>query len=299
MASESLELYIAAFSVFVAPILVVICLRLAKYLKFSDQNDKNIVLIGCDTDCGQALLQQLLQHRGHIFATYKDEDKMKDLLPDSPSNITFMKLDPNETDEIDNTIKAITKEQMQYGSIWTLINLTGNGICNAAAEWCPKEIYLNSADDNLWASVEVIRRFLPVIKESRGRIIQLGCSSATTMSRKTIAYCVAKASLRAFIESLSIEMKRYSVSVHWIELKSCYEQYEEETNEARIDRCKQQFWNEISSLAKLKFNQQFYDTFVTDYSRKNQAYFKKNIHKIMWAIENAIFSFNPSDVYTV
>ena len=259
MASESLEIYIAAFSIFIAPILVFICLRLIRNVKFSNQNQKNIVLVGCDTDCGKILLRQLVKSCGHVFATYKDKDKISDLLAESWTKVTFISLDPRKTDEIDRTIKLVTSAQLESINIWAVINLTGNGVCNAKAEWCPKEIYKNAADDNLWAPVEVIRRFLPLIKESRGRMIQLGCSSVTAMSRKAVPYCVANASLRGFIETLCTEMKRYSVTIHWIELQSCYEHYTLPDNEDCFHDSKRKFWNEISTRVNVNFDQLSYD----------------------------------------
>lgn len=236
-----------------------VCLRLIRNVKFSNQNEKNIVLIGCDTDSGKILLRQLSECCGHIFATYKDDNKIPDLLAESTTNVTFMKLNPCKTDEIDRIIKLITDIQSGNANIWAIINLAGSGICNAKAEWCPKEIYINAAEDNLWASVEVIRRFLPLIKESRGRIIQLGCSSVTPMSRKAIPYYVANASLRGFIETLCIEMKRYSVSIHWIELQSCHEQYSQQDNGDWFSGSKKKFWNEISARTNVNFDQQSYD----------------------------------------
>ena len=56
--------------------------------------------------------------------------------------------------------------------LWGLVNNAGIGIAGPI-EWTPLEHMKHIADVNLWGMIDVTKTFLPLIKKSQGRVVNM------------------------------------------------------------------------------------------------------------------------------
>ena len=57
--------------------------------------------------------------------------------------------------------------------LWGLVNNAGI-LCLAPIEWSPLEDFKRTADVNIWGMIDVTKTFLPLLKMSKGRVVNLG-----------------------------------------------------------------------------------------------------------------------------
>ena len=57
--------------------------------------------------------------------------------------------------------------------LWGLVNNAGI-LCLAPIEWSPLEDFKRTADVNIWGMVDVTKTFLPLLKMSKGRVVNVG-----------------------------------------------------------------------------------------------------------------------------
>ena len=65
--------------------------------------------------------------------------------------------------------------------------------------------------------VAVTKTFLPLLKKSKGRIVNVSSGAGRTCNPFLMSYCISKYGVEAFSDSLRLEMKIWNVSVHIIE----------------------------------------------------------------------------------
>lgn len=57
--------------------------------------------------------------------------------------------------------------------LWGLVNNAGI-LCLAPIEWSPLEDFKRTADVNIWGMIDVTKTFLPLLKTSKGRVVNVG-----------------------------------------------------------------------------------------------------------------------------
>ena len=72
-------------------------------------------------------------------------------------------------------------------------------------------------DVNLWGMVSITKAFLPLLKRTKGRVVNVASSSGRLSTPGAAAYCISKYGVEAFSDSLGIEMRHFGVTVHIIE----------------------------------------------------------------------------------
>ena len=109
-----------------------------------------------------------------------------------------------------NTIYYIIllKETQAYGfsflvlGLWGLVNNAGVLPGYSPAEWQTAEDFENVCKVNLYGSISVTLTFLPLIRQTSGRIVNV-CSVVSSVGLPGIAnYCVSKAGFKMFTTCL-------------------------------------------------------------------------------------------------
>lgn len=62
--------------------------------------------------------------------------------------------------------------------LWGLVNNAGI-LYFSPIEWTPLDIFRHTADVNLWGMIDVTKTFLPLIKKTRGRVVNLSSLAGT------------------------------------------------------------------------------------------------------------------------
>ena len=72
-------------------------------------------------------------------------------------------------------------------------------------------------DVNLWGMVSITKAFLPLLKRTKGRVLNVASSSGRLSVPGVAAYSISKYGVEAFSDSLRIEMRHFGITVHIIE----------------------------------------------------------------------------------
>lgn len=94
----------------------------------------------------------------------------------------------------------------------TLINNAGV-LCFGETEWQTNEMVDSQIDVNLSGTIRVTKEFLPLIRQHKSRIINVGSHCGLQSIPGVPIYCASKAGNMAFTEALRIDMKKYGVEV--------------------------------------------------------------------------------------
>ena len=84
-------------------------------------------------------------------------------------------------------------------------------------EWQTVEEMRRVVDVNLWGMVSIIKEFLPLLKRTKGRVVNIASCLGRVAVPGAAAYCISKFGVQAFSDALRSEMRHFGVTVHIIE----------------------------------------------------------------------------------
>lgn len=119
------------------------------------------------------------------------------------------KVDVNDFVKIEDIAKKIFDRE---GRIDLLINNAGFGIAGAVEDCSPQNIY-SLIDTNLSAVISISSIFIPYLKMSKGRIINISSVGGLVPLPYQAVYSASKAGVEIFSRALANELKRSGVKV--------------------------------------------------------------------------------------
>lgn len=205
--------------------------------QFADKSRPTVLITGCSAGGIGSALAEAFHGRGlHVFATARSRSKMSHL--ENLPNITLLELDVVSPSSVTAAVEAVSAKT--DGKLDYLINNSGQGLVLPALDTDinqAKKIF----DVNYWGTVNVTHAFVPLVIASKGTIAN-GASLAAVLhvpwggrfcfigmpffffslilnifpepGRQVAAfYNSSKAAVRAYSESLRLEMAPFGVKV--------------------------------------------------------------------------------------
>lgn len=188
---------------------------------------KAVLITGASTGIGRNMAERLA---GEGYFVYAGARKDKDLAElDAIENIKAVRLDVTSQDDVDAAVALVAEEG--HG-LWGLVNNAGVATSGAVADMEDSDLdfVLNV---NVNGVVRVTRAFIPLIVESKGRIVTTGSIAGILSRPGGSAYSMSKHAMEAFVDSLAGEMAPAGVHVSLIEPGS-YKSRIRRTTVARI-----------------------------------------------------------------
>lgn len=174
-----------------------------------------ILITGASSGVGKATALHLDECGYQVFAgvrNKKDADKLKEEASDSLKPIF---LDVTDSESIEQAVDVIKSET--GGRLFGLVNNAGIGI-SGVVETLPVDDIRKVFDVNVFGLMNVTKAFIPLLRESQGRIINIGSSLGFITYPGTSAYSSSKFAMRAISDSLRLELKHFEISVSLISL---------------------------------------------------------------------------------
>lgn len=180
-------------------------------------NHKVIIVIGADDGVGFFLVKYL-DRLGHIIFAGCITDEGAQNLQTSTSNRVMVKLvDISTQESIDSFYQAISKK-LGARKLHALVhNMHIHRY--SPLEWISNEIFGHLLQFNVMGVHSATKAFLPLLRQSKGRIIFLTDPTATAVGAYTSAQSVCNHAVRAYLNQLRREMAVWDVYV--IEVRSC------------------------------------------------------------------------------
>jgi len=174
-------------------------------------NRKQSVLItGASSGIGKACVKHLAQLGFKVYATVRNHTDHIALTQEGDDFICPVVMDVTDQSSIAAVYQTIA-EDTEY-PLYALINNAGVGI-SGVVEATPVEAFRQVMEVNVVGMHAVTQAFLPLIRQSKGRIVNMGSIAGLFAAPGSSAYSASKFAVRAFTDALRIEMLPYGVKV--------------------------------------------------------------------------------------
>lgn len=179
--------------------------------------NKAVLITGCDTGFGHALVKKLDNIGMRVFAGCLDKDSPGAIsLKNSCSErVHILQLDITNEKEIE-AATGIVRERVGEEGLWGLVN--NAGVCYwADLEMTSEVVFRKIVDINLFGAVRITKSLLPLIRKAKGRIVNVSSLLGRISMEGLGAYGASKHALVAYSDTLRQEMKKWDVKVSIIE----------------------------------------------------------------------------------
>ena len=202
-------------------------------------DQKAVLITGASTGIGRNMAERLAADGYFVYAGARKEKDLEEL--DAIENVRAVRLDVTSQEQVDAAVAVIREEGR---GLWGLVNNAGVATSGPVADLEDSDLdfVLNV---NVNGVVRVTRAFIPLIVESKGRIVTTGSISGILSSPGSSAYSMSKHAMEAFTDSLAREMEPLGVHVSVIEPGS-YKSRIRRTTVARIAKNIEASGNELT-----------------------------------------------------
>ncbi|XP_066275400.1 retinol dehydrogenase 7-like [Branchiostoma lanceolatum] len=185
--------------------------------RVSQLADKTVVITGCDTGFGNLLARRLDQLGLRVFAGCLTEAGVAELRQSCSERLQPIQMDVTSSDSVQAAFRVVERAVGSKG-LWGLVNNAGIlGSAVATAEWVTLSDYKAALNVNLLGMIDVTKTFLPLLKKSRGRVVNVGSAAGRLPMHSNTHYSVSKYGVEAFSDSLRRAMRCFGIKVHIIE----------------------------------------------------------------------------------
>jgi short-subunit dehydrogenase len=181
-----------------------------------NQKSKDAVVItGASTGVGKATAL-LLERQGYqVFAGVRQQKDADSLKLNSSGNLTPIILDVTKTEQI-KSAAGIVKLAVGETGLRGLVNNAGI-LVDGPLEYLDIDELRWQFEVNVIGQVAVTQAFLPMIRQAKGRIINIGSVSGKISSPFFSALCASKFALEALNDALRMELHPWGIEVVLIE----------------------------------------------------------------------------------
>ena len=173
------------------------------------ENNLSILITGASTGIGRACALHLDKQGFKIYAGVRNSEDFDSLIQVGSKNMQPVILDVCKEKDVEETLKIISNDN---NSLFGLINNAGIGI-SGLVEATPVAVLKRIFEVNFIGLHRVTQAFLPMIRQNKGRIINIGSSSSFMSGPALGPYSASKFALRSYNDALRIEMKTFGVFV--------------------------------------------------------------------------------------
>lgn len=176
---------------------------------------KQILITGASSGIGLELAKNLCERGYKVWAGARNPDSLNFLHHQYPNLISILKLDVCNESEIQDAFQKI-KNELRAKDEFVLINNAGIALGGpletlSLVEW--KKIF----DVNVFGLIRMTQVFLPLLRQSQGRVLCIGSISGRIANPFLSPYASSKFAVRAICDSLRREIGRQNIKVVLIE----------------------------------------------------------------------------------
>ena len=207
---------------------------------------KAVLITGASTGIGRNMAERLASEGYFVYAGARKDTDLAEL--DAIDNVKSVRLDVTSQDQVDAAVAMIREEGR---GLWGLVNNAGVATSAPVADLEDTDLHF-VLNVNVNGVARVTRAFIPLIAESRGRIVTTGSIAGILSSPGMSAYSMSKHAMEAFTDSLASEMEPLGVGVSVIE-PGGYKSHIRRTAVARIAAAMESSGKEVTEEMRESF----------------------------------------------
>lgn len=174
--------------------------------------NKVALITGCSSGIGEDIALKLANENWTVLAGVRKQADF-DMLSAKHTNIRCIFLDVAKTNKVDACVAWLNDENIKLD---VLINNAGIAV-GGPIETSTCEDWEQVFAVNVFGLVDITRKLLPFLRQSQGRIINIGSISGLVASPFMGIYAASKFAVEGLSDSLRREVQRFGVSVSVIE----------------------------------------------------------------------------------
>lgn len=180
-------------------------------------NGKIVLITGCDTGFGHELAKELHLMGCQVIATcFRPESPGARALEDlADPRMTMLPLDVSNDQSVGACLQKV-KGLCGTKGLWALVNNAGHNT-QGDVELITMQQYIRVGQINIYGMVRTTRAFLPLLRQTKGRILNVTSCKGLISTPLNAAYNITKYAGETFSEITRMEMKYFGVKVVVIE----------------------------------------------------------------------------------
>ncbi|WP_413290252.1 SDR family oxidoreductase [Bdellovibrio sp. HCB337] len=175
---------------------------------------RHVLITGTSTGIGYKLTEDLLKEDFVVWAGLRSPQALESLAQKYPQKLHVLKLDVTSSQDIAEAYSKISVDPTLKE--FYLVNNAGIAI-GGPIEALPISEWKKLFDTNVFGLIEMTKTFLPLLRRTQGRVVNIGSISGRVAPSFVAPYSASKFAVRAFSDSLRREMIDQGVKVILIE----------------------------------------------------------------------------------
>ena len=176
---------------------------------------KAVVITGASSGIGEACALHLDRIGYRVFAGIRKESDGQALTRRASNRLTPVFIDVTKPNSIASAKELIYGEVSRTG-LYGLVNNAGIVVAGPL-ECVPLDSLRRQFEVNVLGQVAVLQAFIPLLREGRGRVINMGSTSGRLALPLLGPYAASKFALEAITDTLRLELRRWAIPVSIIE----------------------------------------------------------------------------------
>ncbi|KFP82406.1 Estradiol 17-beta-dehydrogenase 2, partial [Acanthisitta chloris] len=173
-----------------------------------------LMLPGCDSGIGHALAKYLDSLGFVVFAGVLNEDGpgAEELQQSCSWRLSVLQLDITNATQVKEAYLKVS-EKVQNTGLWGVVNNAGILGFPADGELLPMSAYRQCMEVNFFGAVKVSKTFLPLLRKSQGRLVNISSMAGGIPLPRYAAYSASKAALSMFSGVMRQELSKWGIKV--------------------------------------------------------------------------------------
>jgi NAD(P)-dependent dehydrogenase (short-subunit alcohol dehydrogenase family) len=176
---------------------------------------KTIVITGASTGIGHASAIHLSRTGFLVFAGVRKPSDAERLTKEGGDRIVPVAIDVTDDASIRAALQTV-RARLDGRGLDGLVNNAGLGIAGPI-EHVTREVLWHQFEVNVFGQIAVTQAFLPLIRQARGRIVNMGSVGSHISMPFGGVLCATKSAFRSLNDALRLELHPFGIHVSMIE----------------------------------------------------------------------------------
>lgn len=275
----------------------IILTRIRRWIRIDRIHTRHVLITGCDTGLGGLLAQRLDLLGCRVYAACLKDTSRARLQQVTSQRLKAFVMDVTNNEHVRLAVEFVEADLPEGEGLWGLVNNAGIvGHVAGPPEWHTAADFEQVIEVNAIGAVRVTLAFLPLLKRAQGRVVNASCVFGRLACPFTMPYCMSKAALEMFTDSLRQHVALWGVTVHALE-PGLFQT--EQLGSPRVRKLLQQGWKD----APLKIKSEFGEEYANELTMAVQSWYQKtsspDLSKVMKAYVHALTARCPRVRYSV
>ncbi|MEW6235589.1 MAG: SDR family oxidoreductase [Candidatus Omnitrophota bacterium] len=178
-------------------------------------NEPSILITGASTGIGRECALQLDGMGYRVYAGVRQPSDYKALGQGMSPRFSPIFLDVAKPEQIAEAVGIVKSQSGGFG-LSGLVNNAGIGVVGPI-ELVPIDMWRRQFEVNVFGAAAVTQAFLPLLRQGRGRIVNIGSIAGKSSMPFGGPYNASKFALEALTDSLRVELRPWRISVSIVE----------------------------------------------------------------------------------